>query len=159
MRTAFSAQKLAYRLKFKTKIIVFLFLFSILYLLASSAYFLFSTPATVFAADPPCNVGPTGDQCPASGIIQVQQLMTRLINISVTIAFMALTVWLIWSALKFFITSGGDPKALAQAWQSVTWAFLGLFFMVLAWLVVKLILVVTGADVTSYCLGFPPYCM
>ena len=120
-------------------------------------------PSPVFAQAPqaPCDkLGPDGTySCPASGIIQVQQLMTRLINISVTIAFMALTVWLVWSALKFFITSGGDPKALAHAWQSVTWAFMGLFFMVLAWLVVKLILVVTGADVPSYCLGFPPYCM
>lgn len=110
----------------------------------------------VFAAD--CTKTP-GAPCEAAGIIQVQQLMTRLINISVTIAFMALTVWLVWSALKFFITSGGDPKALAQAWASVTWSFMGLFFMVLAWLALKLIFAVTGADVTSYCLGFPPYCV
>lgn len=98
-------------------------------------------------------------QCGASGVIQAQQLMTRLINISVTIAFMALTIWLAWGAIKFFITSGGDPKNLAHAWQSVTWAFMGLFFMVLAWLALKLIYAVTGADVTSYCLGFPPYCI
>ena len=97
--------------------------------------------------------------CPAYGITQVQQLMTRLINISVTIAFMSLTVWLVWSALKFFITSGGDPKALAHAWSSVTWAFMGIFFMVLAWLVLKLIFAVTGANVTQFCLGFPPYCI
>lgn len=112
-------------------------------------------PLTTFAACDPKN--PTPD-C-AAGIIQLQQLITRLINISVTIAFMALTVWLVWSALKLFITSGGDPKALAQAWGAVTWAFMGIFFMVLAWLILKLIAAVTGADVTSYCLGFPPYCV
>lgn len=95
----------------------------------------------------------------AAGIIQLQQLITRLINISVTIAFMALTVWLVWSALKFFITSGGDPKALSHAWGSVTWAFMGLFFMVLTYLIFKLIFAVTGANVTEYCLGFPPYCI
>lgn len=116
---------------------------------------LFTGFSTVFAAECDKITG----VCPAAGIIQVQQLMTRLINISVTIAFMALTVWLIWGALRFFITSGGDPKALAHAWSSVTWAFMGLFFMVLAWLVLKLIFEVTGADVTSFCLGFPPYCI
>lgn len=121
----------------------------------------FSNP--VFAQTPPpgCDIpGPNNTYyCEASGIIQIQQLLTRLINISVTIAFMALTVWLVWSAIKFFITSGGDPKALSHAWMSITWAFLGIFFLVLAWLVMRLIAEVTGADVTQYCLGFKPYCM
>lgn len=96
---------------------------------------------------------------PAPGLIQIQQLVTRLINISVTVAFMSLTVWLIWGALKFFITSGGDPKALAHAWASVTWAFMGIFFMILAWLTLRLIAEVSGVDVTQFCLGFPPYCV
>lgn len=125
--------------------------------------FLLITTTPVFAADPPpgCNNnGPGGTvQCGAAGIIQANQLMVRMINISVTIAFMAVTVWLIWSALKLFITSGGDPKALAQAWSSVTWIFMGLFFMVLAWLALKLIFDVTGAPVKDLCLGFPPYCI
>jgi len=129
--------------------------------LTLTTYYLLPTtslPNPVFAQVPaPADPCP-GGVCPAAGIIQVQQLMTRLINISVNIAFMALTVWLVWGALKFFITSGGDPKALAQAWSSVTWAFLGLFFLVLAYLVMKLIFVVTGAPVTAFCLGFPPYC-
>lgn len=115
-------------------------------------------PNPVFAQAAPAPACPvTG--CPAAGINQATQLLTRLINISVTIAFMALTVWLVWSAIKFFITSGGDPKALAHAWGSVTWAFLGLFFMALAYLILKLIFAVTGADVTQFCLGFPPYCV
>ncbi len=113
------------------------------------------TPTPAYAQ---CNLGPNNDQCPAAGIVQVQQLMTRIINISVNIAFMAMTVWLVWSAIKFFITSGGDPKALAQAWSSVTWIFMGLVFMVLAWLALKLVAAFTGFDVTQFCLGFPPYC-
>lgn len=92
---------------------------------------------------------------PAAGIIQIQELVTRIINISVPIAFMALTVWLIWSAIKLFITSGGEPKAIQQAWQSVTWAFSGIMFLVLAWLVLRLITAFTGVDVTTFCFGFP----
>jgi len=104
---------------------------------------------------------PANAQAPvaAAGLIQIQELFTRLINLSVTLGFMSLTVWLVWGALKYFITSGGDPKALAQAWASFTWSFMGIFFMVLAWLALKLIAEVSGVDVTNFCLGFPPYCV
>jgi len=151
--------------RLKTKILIFLILFSTFakrwqaLLILLLLYSLFSIPDPVFAQPSGCINTPYGLACNASGVVQAQQLLTRLINISVTIAFMAVTVWLVWSALKLFITSGGDPKALAHAWSSVTWTFMGLFFMVLAWLVLKLIFAVTGADVTSYCLGFPPYCV
>lgn len=119
-----------------------------------SLFLFFSLTGLTFAADACDPV----KGCPAAGIIQVQQLLTRIINISTTIAFMAVTVWLVWGALKFFITSGGDPKALAQAWSSMTWALMGLFFLALAYLVLKLIYAVTGAPVHYFCLGFPPYC-
>lgn len=132
-----------------------------LYFILYTSYSILLLPSPVFAQCTPAPVpgNPKAVICPAAGIVQVQELLTRIINISVTLAFMAVTVWLVWGALKFFITSGGDPKALAHAWSSVTWTFMGLFFMVLAWLSLKLILAVTGADVTKYCLGFPPYCI
>lgn len=95
------------------------------------------------------------DPSPAAGVLQIQELLTRFINISVIIAFMALTVWLVWSAIKLFITSGGEPKAIQQAWQSVTWAFLGILFLVLGWLALRLIFAFTGVDVTTFCFGFP----
>lgn len=139
-----------------TKLLLILTIF-----LSLSSYLLILIPnyTPVLAADPPCNVGPTGDQCPAAGIIQVGELLTRIINISTTLAFMAMTVWLAWTAIKLFITSGGDPKALASAWSSVTWIFMGLVFLILAYFTIKLIASFTGAPVDQYCLGFPPYCM
>lgn len=128
----------------------------IVFTLLLAFYFsLFTFSGAAFAT---CDPNDRTPEC-AAGIVQVGQLMTRMINISVTIAFMALTVWLVWSAVKFFIVSGGEPKNLAHAWSSVTWAFMGLFFMVLAWLALKLIYAVTGANVTQFCLGFPPYCI
>lgn len=93
--------------------------------------------------------------CPAAGVLQIQELLSRIIGISVGIAFMALTVWLIWSAIKLFITSGGDPKAIQQAWQSVTWAFAGILFLALAWLILRLITEFTGVPVDKFCIGFP----
>lgn len=143
-------------LRTHTKIIKTLLLVLILTLNTNYLILNTSNPSPAFAQ---CVTGPTGTECPSAGIVQAQELMTRLINISVTAAFMALTVWLAWSAIKFFITSGGDPKALSQAWASVTWGFMGLVFMVLAYLALKLISDVSGFDVTKYCLGFPPYCI
>lgn len=151
-------------LNFNLKLYLLRFTFCAIFFAFCALPFALAFSSPVFAQALPaapkgCKYIGTALECEASGIIQLQQVLTRIINISVTIAFMALTVWLVWSALKFFITSGGDPKALSHAWSSVTWAFMGLFFMVLAYLILKLILAVTGADVTQYCLGFPPYCM
>lgn len=149
----------------KIKLISVVFLvFSFCFLFVNLSSVSAQTCPTKTATFPPpgCDCKGAGNLilvCNAAGIVQAQELLTRIINISVTLAFMAVTVWLVWGALKFFITSGGDPKALAHAWSSVTWTFMGLFFMVLAWLSLKLILAVTGADVTKYCLGFPPYCV
>lgn len=138
-------------------------LFLLILLTLNTQYSILNTfqPPLAFAADCTKDKDSSGNPvpCEAAGIIQVQELMTRMINISVTIAFMSMTVWLVWSAIKFFITSGGDPKALAAAWSSITWIFMGIVFMVLAYLALKLIYAVTGADVTKYCLGFPPYCI
>lgn len=127
--------------------------FPIIFVLLVLVNFVNPFPGDVFAQS--CT---PGSPCPAAGIIQLQQVLTRIINISTNIAFMALTVWLVWSAIKFFILSGGDPKSLAHAWSSVTWAFMGIFFLLLAYLVLRLIFAVTGAPVHLFCLGFPPYC-
>ena len=94
----------------------------------------------------------------ASGILKLQEMFQRFINLSVGIAFVLLTAALVWAGVKF-ITSGGDPKALSSAWQIVTWAMLGILFLVIAWLVIMLIESFTGVPVSKFCLGFRPYCL
>lgn len=121
--------------------------FFVLFILVLSL--ILSLPSLAFAQACP----DTG--CPAAGVLQVQELLSRIINISVGVGFMALTVWLVWAAVKLFITSGGDPKALAQAWQAVTWAFTGILFLALGWLVLVLIETFSGVKVTGFCIGFP----
>ncbi len=121
--------------------------------------FLFLTNTVAFAATA-CTKDPDGTYvCPAAGVIQLREMITRAINISVGIGFIALTIWLIWSAVKLFILSGGEAKALTQAWSSVLWAFSGMLFLILSWLILKLIASFTGVPVTDFCLGFKPYCI
>ncbi len=89
-----------------------------------------------------------------SGILRLQDLIQRIINLSVGFAFIALTVVLVVAGIRF-ITSGGEPKSLGQASQAMTWALLGILFLALAWLAIKLVEAFTGVSITQVCLGFP----
>lgn len=98
---------------------------------------------------PPLNLGPE-----PAGILQLEQLFSRIIYLSVGIAFMALTVMLVYAAIRF-LTSGGDKKTVQSAWQVITWAFLGIFFLGLAWAILLLIRSFTGVNVLDFRLTFP----
>lgn len=113
------------------------FLFSIFYLLSSTS---------VYAADP--NPGPAGRQ-------QLVELFTRIINLSVEAAFMILLLMLIYAGIRY-LTSGGDPKSIEAASSTITWSLLGIVFMAIAWLLLRLIADFTGVDVTKFCIGFDP---
>ncbi len=90
-----------------------------------------------------------------AGVVQLQQLILRLINISVTLAFIILVIVLVYGGIRF-LTSGGDTKSIQAGTQAITWGFLGIIFLVLAWIILKLIEAFTGVPLTSsFCLGFP----
>lgn len=93
-----------------------------------------------------------------AGIEQLQQLFQRIINLSVGAAFIALLVMLIVTGIKY-LTSGGEAKPLSSANNALTWALLGVIFLVIIWLVLLLIKAFTGVDVTKFCIGFAPYCL
>lgn len=84
-----------------------------------------------------------------AGLNQIIEIFTRVISISVGGAFIAVMVVLVWAGIKM-ITSGGDAKALGQASQTVTWALLGILFLALAWLILKLIEAFTGLPLTFF---------
>lgn len=90
----------------------------------------------------------------AAGIVQIQDMLQRIINLSVAGAFIALTVVLVYTGIKY-LTSGGEPKALQAAQQSFTWALMGMLFLVFAYLALLLINAVTGLKLLDVCLGFP----
>src|SRR3990167_6978047 len=91
-----------------------------------------------------------------AGVLQLQETFQRFINLSVGLAFIAVMLTLGWAGIKF-ITSGGEQKALQEVWQIVTWALLGIVFLVIGWLVLVLMEAITGAPVTKFnlCYFFP----
>jgi hypothetical protein len=117
--------------------------FGLIFVFFLYQFFLFTSPTLAQ------NLGPG-----ASGPIQLQQLLTRIINLAGPAAFIVLTVMLVVAGIKF-LTSGGDPKAIGSASQTATWAILGIIFLVLAWLILLLIEAATGVKVSIFCIGIP----
>lgn len=81
----------------------------------------------------------------------LEELFKRIIGISVGIGFVAMLVMLIWGGIRY-LTSGGDSKAVQSATMTITWALLGILFLVIAWLILLLIKAFTGVDVTFFSL-------
>jgi magnesium-transporting ATPase (P-type) len=110
-----------------------------------SIFLILIFPSTVFAAN---NPGP-------AGILQLQQLIVRIIGLIGEVAFIVLTIMLVVAGFKY-ITSEGDQKKLQQAHDTTTWAILGIVFLVIGWLVLRLIEAYTGLPfLSNFCLGFP----
>lgn len=84
-----------------------------------------------------------------AGLDQIEQVFSSVISVMVGLGFIALLVMLTWAGFKYLM-SGGEPKAVAAAHQTVTWALLGIIFMAFAWLILQLIKAFTGIDVTTF---------
>lgn len=84
----------------------------------------------------------------AAGLPEIQSIFKQIVSISVVVAFVALVIVLIWGGVRY-LTSGGDPKAIKPAGETITWALLGILFMVIAWLILLLIKTFTGVDIIT----------
>lgn len=51
------------------------------------------------------------------------------------------------------LTAGADPKAYKSAWDTFTWAVIGLILLAAAWLIIVLIGKFTGADLSTFTIG------
>lgn len=90
----------------------------------------------------------TAGPCPG-GLTQIEDLVKQVISIAVGLAFLALVVMLFIGGLKYLL-SGGETKALNSATQTITWALLGILFLAIAWLILKLIEAFTGIPLTRF---------
>lgn len=86
---------------------------------------------------------------PPAGLNEIEQMIGNVISVMVGLAFIAMLVLIIIAGFKY-LTSGGEPKAIQSAHQAFTWAVLGLFFMIIAWLLLQLLQAFTGIDVTVF---------
>lgn len=84
-----------------------------------------------------------------AGLNEFEDIVRNVISVIVGLGFIALLVMVIMAGLKY-LTSGGEPKAVQSAHYTLSWALLGLLFMIVAWLVLQLIKAFTGIDVTIF---------
>ncbi len=140
MLGSYKVQATSHKLQLTQRILqVFsIFIFSLV-----TCYLLLVTNS--YAANCPPN-DPLG--CAPAGVGDVETLFSRLLNISVGAAFIALVVVLVVAGIKF-ITSGGDAKSLTAASQAIVWGLLGILFMAIAWLIIQLIAVFTGINMLT----------
>lgn len=84
-----------------------------------------------------------------AGLDDIERIFTNVISVIVGLGFVALLVMLVWAGFRY-LTSGGEQKIVLQAHQVVTWALLGMIFMAVAWVVLQLIQLLTGIQVTTF---------
>lgn len=78
----------------------------------------------------------------------IEKIISNIIGLLTPFAAIALLIMIVVGAYKF-LTSGGDPKAVAGARSTLTYAILGVILVVVSWLVLVLIKTLTGAPVTD----------
>ncbi|PIP53490.1 hypothetical protein COX08_00720 [Candidatus Beckwithbacteria bacterium CG23_combo_of_CG06-09_8_20_14_all_34_8] len=90
---------------------------------------------------------PSGDD-PAK-FSDIEVIFSNVIGVLIPFAGVAIFIMILIGGFKY-LTSAGDPKATASAGQTITWAIVGLLFLIGAWLVLVFIKQITGIDVTLF---------
>ncbi len=78
----------------------------------------------------------------------IVKVIGNIIKLLAPIASVAFFIMLIWGGFQLLF-SGGDPKAAAAARNTFLFAIIGIFLVIISWLVLLLIRRVTGVDVTT----------
>ena len=86
-----------------------------------------------------------GDPAQISDIVGI---IARIIGLLAPAAAIAVFIMILVAGFQF-LTSGGDPKSVAAARTTFTYAILGAILVVVVWLILTLIEFVTGAKVTT----------
>ncbi len=82
-------------------------------------------------------------------ICDFEPIFSNIVTIAGTIILMAFFAMTIQGGLRFMF-SAGDPKALQAAKGSITWGVIGVSFFSIAFIILLLIGVFTGVDVTRF---------
>jgi len=93
-----------------------------------------------------CVAGPGNDVATIRGLACVIENLLKPLPALIALAAL---IMLILSGIRLTL-SGSDPKAMASAWQTFTWAIIGIILLAGAWLILIAIEKFTGAPVTNF---------
>lgn len=81
-------------------------------------------------------------------------IFTNIVQDLVGFAGIALFIMLLVGGFRY-ITAGGDPKAVDAAQKTITYAIMGLVLILASYLILVLIKLITGVDVTTFKVTLP----
>jgi uncharacterized integral membrane protein len=89
---------------------------------------------------------------PPATISDLEKVFSTLVGNITTLLALFSFIMVIVGGFKY-VTSQGDPKAVSSARNTITWAILGLVFIIISWLILVFIGKFTGVNVTNFCIG------
>ncbi|OGD62300.1 hypothetical protein A2160_00725 [Candidatus Beckwithbacteria bacterium RBG_13_42_9] len=93
---------------------------------------------------------PAGEANPGAATFKsLEAIFANVLGLIFALGAIATFVMLIVGGFRY-LTSGGDPKATAQAQGTMTWSIAGLLFFIGAWFFLRFIKEFTGVDVTTF---------
>lgn len=84
-----------------------------------------------------------------AALTELETIFSNLINIITILAGFAALLMLVIGAFRYIVAQG-DPKAVAAARGTITWAVAGLTFLIVAWLIILFVETFTGVNVTQF---------
>jgi len=78
-------------------------------------------------------------------------LFRNILQSVIVIGGFAAFVMLLFGGFRY-LTAQGDPKSISAARGMITWAIVGLAFIILSWLIIRFIADFTGLPLTQFCL-------
>jgi hypothetical protein len=92
-----------------------------------------------------------GDKCYAP-LPELETIFANIISVITVLAGFAILIVLIIGGFRYIIARG-DPKAVGAARSQIMWGFIGLFFIIAAWLILLFISQFTELNLTNFCIG------
>jgi len=124
---------------------------------------LFSTPPAHAAWAPQCvtnveirdaNGKPIGTEKVAT-IRGIECIISIFLNITTALAGIAFLIMILANGFKL-LGAWGNPKSVEEAQKGLTMAFLGLFLLIAAWLIIRFLENFTGLKLTTFSLQILP---
>ncbi len=69
----------------------------------------------------------------------LDKIQTEILNPLIQLLFVVATVIFLWGVIQYVIGSRGDDKQLEKGKQVMLWGIIGMFIMVSAWGIIKLL--------------------
>jgi len=76
----------------------------------------------------------------------IEFIFGNLVSLVLVIALIAVVLMIVIGGFKYIFASG-DPKGVADARNTLTWAFIGLTMVVIAWFILLLIQEIMGSQI------------